>query len=57
MEADAKITEEHRLATAMGIINYMGKTIAVVGTDQGEHRIYRMTRSYINVASTNTKYL
>ena len=35
MEADAKITEEHRLATAMDIINYEGKTIAVMGTDDG----------------------
>ena len=57
MEADAKITEKHRLATAMGIINYEGKSIAVAGTDQGEHRIYRMARSYINVTSTNTMYL
>ena len=36
MQANANITREHGLATALGIINYQGKTIAVVGTDDGQ---------------------
>ena len=36
MQANANITRDHGLATALGIINYQGKTIAVVGTDDGQ---------------------
>ena len=36
MQANANISNDRVLATSLGIVNYEGKTIAVVGTDDGQ---------------------